>query len=67
MQDWGNRVEAARLGYIFARSRKAHARWRRQHDRIVTDKPAPMSEASLMQALSRAAAMFPNNVIHGVR
>lgn len=63
-REFSNRIEAARLGYVFARNQKAHARWRREQDRL-NDKPAPMNEAALMHALSRVAGMFPENVIYG--
>jgi hypothetical protein len=65
-EEFANRIESGRLGYLFARNRKAHDRWRRSQDRLTT-RPAPLSEVALMAQLNRAAAMFPGNVIHEAR
>jgi hypothetical protein len=53
-------VEAVRIGYIFARDGKQHARWR--SSTRTRGRQRGLTGAALEQAVMRIAAMFPSNV-----
>lgn len=61
-QEFGEAVDAARLGYLFAHDPKAYQRWRRKSEGR-SDRPASLSGAALEAAVMRVSEMFPDNVV----
>ena len=63
--DFTARVEAARLGAVFASNAKAHEKWRRQAHRAPGTHRKGLTGAALESAVMNVARMFPDNVIRG--
>ncbi len=62
--DFESSVEAARVGYIFARDQKQYAKWRRSTERR-NPRKVGLTGTELETAIRGIAQMFPENVIVG--